>query len=109
MRISMVLAAIAISTVAYADDAAKPDICSKDGELTARVKTYEQCIAGYAKKYEITGDAAESVATAAVSACGSFRIPIVEFLNQCFHASGNEIADSEQQKFHDFGVQAVIQ
>jgi hypothetical protein len=109
MRTSLVFAAILFAASARADGLTPAQICAGGQELSNRVHLYEVCIAGFAKSFEVSGDTAESVATASVSACGDYRVQLIEVLNQCYNGSGLQIADSERQRFHDYGVLAVIQ
>jgi hypothetical protein len=108
MRTGAWFVAAVLCTSAGAQNLERPDFCATNAELSSRVLRYQQCIAFYAKKFEVSGDAAESVATASVGACGELRQPIADYFDQCGRSPGNEIVKDTDQKFHDFAVLAVI-
>ena len=71
---------------------------------------YKGCIASKAKEFEVTGDSASDVATAAVGACLEYRAKMVEYMNSCTpgFTGGDNVMDSLAASFHDWGVQSAI-
>jgi hypothetical protein len=111
MRIRLAFAMLWTSTAAaVAQQTPAPDICKKTGEFEFRIHMYQGCIADKAKTFEITGDAADSVATAAVGACTGYQKPVAEYIDQCGGAPvGQSTMNNLAPQFHDWGVQAVIE
>jgi hypothetical protein len=77
------------------------------------IAIYEGCIATKAEAYERSGDSAESVATAAVGACDSFRLFVEKFIDCESKSQGvgamTMSSEAVQKRFHDYGVQAAIE
>jgi hypothetical protein len=88
----------------------KPKFCNIPSELKKRVLLYEGCIASRAHDFEITGDSAESVATAVIGACGDYRRRIASFIDSCDMAGvGNQTMQKTEKHFHDYAIRSVIE
>jgi hypothetical protein len=97
----------ALVTFAHAEEPSKPSYCATT--FSFNVEMYKGCIANRAEAFEVTGDAADSIATAAVQACGEYRRKLADHLTNCESVLGYQILDQEAKAFHDYAVGAVVE
>jgi hypothetical protein len=99
----------ALITIALAQS--KPKFCDIPSEFETRVRLYEGCIASRAHDLEITGDSAESVATAVLGACDDYKRRIATFIDTCGGSSGvgNQTMQQTAKHFHDYAIRSVIE
>lgn len=100
----------AVTSIALA--APKPNFCNVPSEFENRVHLYEGCIAARSHDFEITGDNAESVASAALGACDDYKRRIAAFIDICYGSppgTGNLTMQKLTKHFHDYAIQAVIE
>jgi hypothetical protein len=99
---------LAVMTAALAQS--KPKFCDIPSEFEKRVHLYEGCIASRARDFEITGDSAESVATAAIGACDDYKRRIASFIDSCDMAGvGSRTMQRTEKHFHDYAIRSVIE
>jgi hypothetical protein len=96
-------------TIALAQS--KPKFCNIPSEFESRVHLYEGCIASRAHEFEITGDSAERVATAALNACDDYKRRIANFIDVCGGTSGvgDQTMQQSEKRFRDYAIRSVIQ
>jgi hypothetical protein len=108
MKLIAMFLTLVLPVAAYAQDSADPEFCKNPNEGFGRRDKFESCVAAYARRYEISGDTAESVATAAITMCASLKKPIADYFTQCLHVNGADALAGMEQPFHDFAVLAVV-
>jgi hypothetical protein len=101
----------ALVLTSSANAQAKPKICETKAGLADRHHLYEGCIASQARKLEISGDAAETVATAVIGACDEDMRRIVSYIDACIGPAGVGIETMRKTAKHyrDYAIRAVIE
>ena len=87
----------------------KPKYCTIPSEFETRFRLYQGCIASKAHDFEITGDSAESVAIAAIGACGDAKKHFQVYMDECEMKGVGEMTMQKSEKvFHDWAIRSVI-
>jgi len=113
MKRALLLAAASflITRGVLAETEAPFEFC-KSGDYAHHVRMYQGCIAAKAKELELSGDSAESVATAAIGACRDWRYAIARYIDVCLN-SGAGVGERALQKtsdvFRDWAIQSAVQ
>jgi len=109
MQFRLLLALVLTTNTAYAQQQSDNKDCATADWFNGAINLYQVCLAAYAKDYEKSGDAADTVATAVVGQCRPVENILAKDLTDCGRANGQQVTANLEGRFHEWAVQAVVQ